>query len=103
MTRVTGDGFARRAAMRPFKPSLSPANLLLMNELIKELTEQASLLPPIERAELVEGILETLDATDPSLDQLWAEEAKDRLAAYRRGELEALDLDEILAKYAGRQ
>jgi len=57
--------------------------LFLMNERIKELTEQASLLPPIERAELVEGILQSLDATDPHVDQLWAEEAKDRLAAYR--------------------
>lgn len=54
----------------------------------------------IERAELVVGILQSLDATDPNLDQLWAEEAKDRLAAYRRGELEALDFDETLAKLA---
>jgi putative addiction module component (TIGR02574 family) len=81
---------------------LSPAMFSLMNERIKELTEQASLLPPIERAELVEGILQSLDATDPSLDQIWAEEAKDRMAAYRRGELEALDFDETLPKYASR-
>ena len=73
-----------------------------MNERIKKLTEQASLLPPIERAELVEGILQSLDTADPNLDQLWAEEAKDRLAAYRRGELEALDFDETLAKHASR-
>jgi putative addiction module component (TIGR02574 family) len=73
-----------------------------MNERIRELTEQASLLPPIERAELVEGILQSLDATDSSLDRLWAEEAKDRLAAYRRGELEALDFDETLAKHDSR-
>ena len=79
---------------------VSPAFLLRMNEHIKKLTEQASLLPPIERAELVEGILQSLDATDPNLDKLWAEEAKDRLAAYRRGELEALDFDETLAKHA---
>jgi putative addiction module component len=73
-----------------------------MNERIKELTEQASLLPPIERAQLVEGILQTLDSADPNLDQLWAEEAKDRLAAYRRGELEALDFDGTLAKHTSR-
>jgi len=73
-----------------------------MNERIKELTKQTSLLPPIERAELVEGILQSLDATDPSLDQLWSEEARDRLAAFRRGELEALDFDETLARHASR-
>ena len=76
--------------------------LLFMNERVRKLTEQASLLAPIERAELVEGILQSLDATDPNLDQLWAEEAKDRLAAYRRGEVEALDFDETLAKHASR-
>lgn len=70
-----------------------------MNERIKKLTEQARLLPPIERAELVEGILQTLDVADPNLDRLWAEEAKDRLAAYRSGELEALDFDETLGKH----
>ena len=73
-----------------------------MNERIKKLTEQACLLPPIERAELVEGILQTLDAIDTNLDQLWVQEAKDRLAAYRRGEIEALDFDETLAKHASR-
>ena len=73
-----------------------------MNELIKKLAEQASLLAPVERAELVEGILQSLDATDPHLDQLWAEEARDRLAAYRQGEIETLDFDETLAKHASR-
>ena len=95
---------SRRGARQcqAFKRSLSPAILLLMNERIKKLTEQASLLPPIERAELVEGILESLDATDPNLDELWADEAKNRLAAYRRGGLEALDFDETLGKHASR-
>ena len=73
-----------------------------MNERIRGVTEQASLLVPIERAELVEGVLQSLDATDPNLDRLWAEEAQERLAAYRRGELEALDFDETLAKHASR-
>ncbi len=66
------------------------------------LNEQASLLPPIERAELVEGNLRSLDRSDPSLDPLWVEEAKDRLAPYRRGEIEALEFDETLAEHARR-
>jgi putative addiction module component (TIGR02574 family) len=100
--RVAVRASAQREAMPVFKTALSPAMLLLMNERIRELTEQASLLPPTERAELVEGILQSLDATDPNLDWLWAEEAKDRLDAYRRGELDALDFDETLARHATR-
>jgi hypothetical protein len=33
------------------------------------------------------------------VDQIWAQEASDRLAAYRRGELQGKDLAEIVANY----
>ena len=35
----------------------------------------------------------------PNIDQTWAQEASERLAAYRRGELAAKSLGEIVAKY----
>lgn len=63
------------------------------------LSEQAVQLPPIERMALVEQILDSLDVPDPSMDALWAQEADDRLAAYRRGEIRAVPLSEVLAKY----
>jgi len=44
-------------------------------------------------------VLDSLDRADPEIDQLWAREACDRLAAYRRGELAAKDLSDIVAKY----
>jgi len=94
--------WGRRAAM----PSLQTVALacypVAYERAHQKVDRAGALLPPIERAELVEGILQSLDATDPNLDQLWAEAAKDRLAAYRRGELEALDFDETLAKHASR-
>jgi len=70
-----------------------------MNERIKKLTDEALKLPPVERAELIEGILQSLDATDPRLDRLWASEVADRVAAYQRGEIEAHDFDEVIGKY----
>jgi hypothetical protein len=33
------------------------------------------------------------------IDRLWAKEAEERLAAYRRGEIKAVPLQEVLAKY----
>jgi len=63
------------------------------------LSEQAARLPPAERMELVERILDTLIEPAPELDALWAAEAEDRLAAYRRGDIHALPLAEVLAKY----
>ena len=70
-----------------------------MSSKAKMLTEQARALPPQDRIALVEDVLDSLDRADPNIDQLWAQEASDRLAAYRRGELAARDLRDIIAKY----
>jgi putative addiction module component (TIGR02574 family) len=64
----------------------------------KTLTEQARALPLKDRIALVEDVLDSLDHTDPDLDRLWAREASDRLAAYRRGELAAKELGDLIAK-----
>jgi len=66
-----------------------------MSDEAKTLIEQARALPPQDRIALVEDVLDSLDRADPDIDQLWAQEASDRLAAYRRGELAAKDLREI--------
>lgn len=70
-----------------------------MSNKAKMLTEQARALPQQDRIALVEDVLDSLDQTDPGTDRLWAQEASDRLAAYRRGEIAATDLHDIIAKY----
>ena len=70
-----------------------------MTSQAKELMALATALTPDERITLVEEILSSLDQPDEAMDRLWAKEAEDRLAAYRRGEIKAVDLDEVLAKY----
>ena len=70
-----------------------------MPQSAKALSEQALQLPPVERMALVERILDSLDEPDPSMDASWAREADDRLAAYRRGEIRAVPLSEVLVKY----
>jgi putative addiction module component (TIGR02574 family) len=70
-----------------------------MTDEAKTLIEQARALSPRDRIALVEEVLDSLDRADPELDRLWAREASDRLAAYRRGELAAKDLSDVVAKY----
>lgn len=65
----------------------------------KTLIEQARALSPEDRIALVEDVLDSLDRADPTIDRLWAREATDRAAAYRRGELTAKDLSDVVAKY----
>lgn len=70
-----------------------------MTEAAKELSAKARKLSPAERLELVDDLLASLDEPDAQIDRLWAKEAEERLAAYRRGELKAVPLQEVLAKY----
>ncbi len=73
-----------------------------MNAKTKALSEEARKLTPEERIELVEDILGSLHPTDPDIDRLWAEEARDRLEAYRRGELDAIPFEEVIASLRKR-
>jgi putative addiction module component (TIGR02574 family) len=66
-----------------------------MTTVAQELASQAAKLPPSDRLQLVETILATLDKPDPDISAAWAAEAEDRLAAYRRGELAAVEESEV--------
>jgi putative addiction module component (TIGR02574 family) len=67
-----------------------------MNAKTKALSQEAKKLSPEERIELIEDLQKSLDPTDPEIDR--AEEARDRLDAYRTGELEARPFEGILAE-----
>lgn len=70
-----------------------------MTEAAKHLSLEARKLSPNERLELVDDLLASLNEDAPDIDARWAKEAEDRLAAYRRGEIQAVPLQEVLAKY----
>ena len=59
--------------------------------------EEALVLPADQRADLARRLLESLDEepTDPQADKLWAEEIESRASAHDRGELSALDADQV--------
>ncbi len=58
--------------------------------------EEARLLPPMERAELIEGLLDTFNmATRRSIDKAWAEEAESRIDAYDRGMIETVPVSKV--------
>lgn len=69
-------------------------------ESIDQLAKKAMELKPVERIRLVEAILYSLDKPDSDIEQSWAAESEARYKAYKRGELEAIDWDEIKKRYA---
>jgi putative addiction module component (TIGR02574 family) len=69
-----------------------------MSASAETLLRQALQLPPIDRAALVESLIISLDKPDSELDAIWLKEAESRMAAYRAGEIEAIDADEVFAE-----
>ncbi len=68
-------------------------------ESVEELARKAVVLDPKERIRLVEAILHSLDKADPEIEKSWAAESEARYEAYRQGELQAEDWDEIRKRY----
>lgn len=64
-------------------------------ETLDQLAKKAMGLRPIERIRLVEAILYSLDKPDPDIEKSWVAESEARYEAYKRGELETHDWDEI--------
>ncbi len=57
--------------------------------------EQALKLKPEEKFVLVELLIKSMDEPDQKLDAIWADEAEQRLKAYRNGKLQGIPIGEI--------
>lgn len=68
-----------------------------MNTTLDELHAAVLSLPEAERARLAAKILASLDE-DAEVEAAWVSEVRDRMAAYRRGEIVAVDGEAVLAK-----
>jgi putative addiction module component (TIGR02574 family) len=66
------------------------------------LLRQALELPANDRAALIEVLIVSLDKPDPTVDALWLKEAESRMAAYRSGELDAVDAEQVFAELGRR-
>jgi putative addiction module component (TIGR02574 family) len=65
----------------------------------KDIVEKALSLNSLEKADLVDRLLSSLDQPDQAITELWAKEAESRLDAYETGKLKAVSLEKVLSKY----
>lgn len=72
-----------------------------MNERVKNLTAEAKKLSPEELGDLVDELIVALHQADPGRNKAWANEARRRMDAYKRGEMESYTLDEVVARHRG--
>lgn len=56
-------------------------------------------LSDVEKLRLVDTILADLDKPDPEIDRIWAEESRNRWAAYKVGRASTVPYKTVMAKY----
>ena len=65
------------------------------------LAKEALQLTPFEKAQIIDALWQSLDpAEQESVDRAWLAESRDRLQAFRAGELKALAGEETLRSIA---
>jgi len=69
---------------------------------LSDVVAQAKQLPAEDQATLLATLHELVAPPAADWDAAWAQECGDRLAAYRRGEIAAVDADEAMATLRAR-
>jgi putative addiction module component (TIGR02574 family) len=68
-----------------------------MNQATETVYQAALALPPENRADLAEKLLDSLSERDqPAIDAAWVQEAERRLQAFDRGKIKALPGEEVM-------
>lgn len=64
-----------------------------------EILQDALQLPPTDRAELVEQILSSFEfSIKDEIDQVWAQEAEERIDAYEKGKIASIYAKNVFEK-----
>ncbi len=61
--------------------------------------EEVLALKPLEKLQLIDELLLSLDQPSYDIDEIWADEVEKRIDAYDRGEVKAIDAKDVFAKY----
>jgi len=65
----------------------------------KSILKEALHLRPVERMQLVECLVDSLDKPDKEVEKAWSEEAEKRFKAYKQGKVKTYDLKEVAKRY----
>lgn len=70
-----------------------------MSALTKEIEDKALGLSVLDRVNLAEKLLSSLDSPHQfSIDEKWAQESEDRINAFERGEIEASEVSAVFER-----
>jgi len=61
--------------------------------------EEVLTLNPLEKIQLIDELLLSLDAPTKETDKIWAKEIEERIQAHENGQIESIPASEVFAKY----
>jgi len=64
-------------------------------ETARSILDHAMNMRPADKFVIIEGLLNSLDEPDKTIDEIWAIEAEKRLKAYKEGNLKTLTYEEV--------
>ena len=64
----------------------------------KTVLEKALQMRPADKFLIIEGLLQSLDEPDTTLEEIWASEAEKRLEAYKAGKLKTVSYEEVFGQ-----
>lgn len=64
----------------------------------KEILAQALSLKPADRFLIIESLIASLDKPDKTIDDIWANEAEQRLTTYRQGRLKGVPMADVFSE-----
>jgi len=66
---------------------------------VEHIFNEISPLKPVEKLQLIDKILNSLNPSDKEIEDIWAKEAEDRVEAYDRGLISTVNEEEVFSKY----
>jgi putative addiction module component (TIGR02574 family) len=68
----------------------------------EKLLEEALELTALEKSEIIEQLMMSLDQPDREMDSLWKKEVEHRIDAYNEGKMGSVTVQEAFKKYTNR-
>jgi putative addiction module component (TIGR02574 family) len=66
---------------------------------IEQIFNDISPLKPLDKLQLIEKILNSLNQPTQSMDKIWENEAEDRIEAYDNGLISVVNEEDVFGKY----
>ncbi len=66
---------------------------------IEQIFTEISPLKPLDKLQLIEKILNSLNQPNTSIEEIWANEAESRVKAYDSGRISIVNEDDVFKKY----